>query len=308
LKSSFALWTVLTPAGNVNTEQIYISLSQMADPTDQNTLITGQANGVDGRWHYESGYAAQPLGYQAYAGLFQDYVINGIKIAYTASVANPHPIFSVQSSAGGLPTISYPAYSCPCTLHRVYAPFQASDIPTYFADWGAMPFGRSYLLPESGASRSEKMYIKMNSLWGTRIKNRDRFVRSWADLTANIDPDAMANFAIGFDTPSNDYWNNSANGVARRIRIAIQFTVTYYVTAQAVYSIRSAPALAAAKLAGARVAPDLLGDPAETVMPGALRAAHLGLATDGVATALVGTTDKKSAKRSLAVAQDLSDL
>jgi hypothetical protein len=279
----------------------------MSDATDQNTLQTGVANGVDGRWHYEVGYNSAPLGYDAYASLFQDYVINGIKVAYTLQCANPVPTLNVQSSVGGVPTVSYATYSIPVNLHRVYAPFQAADLPSEVSEWGAMPFGRSVILPNMG-SRGEKIYIKMNQLWGTRIKNRDRFVRAWADQTAQVDTDAMANFALAAIAVPNDYWDATASGVGQRIRLALQVNMTYYVTAQAVYSLRSAPALAAAKLAGARIAPALLGDAPETVMAGNLRAAHLGLATDGVSSSLVGTTDKKTAKRSLAVAQDLSEL
>lgn len=232
---------------------------------------------------------AEPLGYSAYKNLFQEYVMNAVKLRVQVNVNPPYGTVWYNSSG---PAYG-PAVVANATYARTYAPFADSEFSNDLTEWAAMPNGRMSLL-SAGNTFRDKMYISMNKLWGTRVKNRDRFVRNWADTLGDIPADALANCMLSVWIPIGiaDGTGGGSNMTNTTWTVSCTIQQTFYLTAQAVMSFYTPPAamaLASLKSTGALPAAPL-GDPApDVISSSSLKAAYTGVgAIDGPTEELVG--------------------
>jgi len=261
---------------------VAISLSSVADwlfSTVTTPVVTPSA----GAWY---GAFTNLLGFGAYSNLFQEYVLNAAKIRVSYQVKLTQPVntaVAILSTEG----INYP----PCTLYRSYAPFDESDFPSEVTEWAAMPFGRQVMMVNDRPV-VDKVYVNCNRLWGTRIRNRDRYVRAWADERADVPADARAYYMARVGMPIN-----GSSGNYQGYTIAVSIQVVYYLTAQAVYSKFAAPSFAEASMLASAVSGPPLGDSVPTLLPSELANAHTGSSVDAAAAAYVGTLTTPSVKR-----------
>jgi len=209
-----------------------INLGQMNHPYDQEAFVYAPA-GLVAKGVWWSQYAEIPvLGYNQYSQLFKRYVVNSTKVSINGVVNYPQRV-STENTANTVGGNSWPTGGMPVTYTRAYAPQSYADFP---ADtlWGMMPHGRT-LICDNGRFH-DKMYVKHNALQGGIVKQHDRYVRNWADVTTQTDAaGAFANL-LGFVHIPSPITTPYTAGSQISATITMRIDLTFYVTAQVVYA------------------------------------------------------------------------
>jgi len=157
LKGTAQLNGYLASLTTSNTEVFLVSLCNIGewiDPLNNNLLPWPESSDpVADKWY--GTWTPLLLGYTAYSQLFQEYVLNGVKLSITAVCTQPSSYTTAANANPGVIT----TLACPATINvqRSYAPFDLSDLPGG-SELAAMPFGKSWQIAPNGRI-TDKVYV-----------------------------------------------------------------------------------------------------------------------------------------------------